>query len=104
MSASPRFVRLGEKDRPTVEITVDGARVTALVGDTLLVAMLASGRALRRSEFGPEARSGFCLMSACQDCWVWTTDGERLSACATPVRAGLSLLTEQPDASWPTRS
>ncbi len=74
------------------------------MGDMVLVAMLASGRSLRRSEFGPEARAGFCLMSACQDCWVWTTDGERLSAFATPVRAGLSILTEQPDASWPTRA
>jgi predicted molibdopterin-dependent oxidoreductase YjgC len=59
---------------------------------------------LRRSEFGPEARSGFCLMAACQDCWVWTVDGERLAACATPVRAGLSLLTEQPEASWASRA
>ena len=27
--------------------------------------------ALRAAEFGPEARAGFCLMGACQDCWVW---------------------------------
>ena len=100
----PRFVRLAEKDRPTVTITVDGDPVSALAGDTLLVAVLTHRGRLRRSEFGPEARSGFCLMAACQDCWVWTPDGDRLRACDTPVKAGLSILTEQPDASWPNRA
>ena len=99
----PRFVRLGETDRPPVSITVDGQIVSAMAGDSLLVAILTHAGRLRRSEFGPHARSGFCLMAACQDCWVWTADGNRLRACDTPVRTGLSLLTEQPDVSWPTR-
>lgn len=99
----PRFVRLAEKDRPAVTITVDGDPVPALAGDTLLVAVLTHRGRLRRSEFGPEARSGFCLMAACQDCWVWTPEGDRLRACDTPVKAGLSILTEQPDISWPNR-
>jgi D-hydroxyproline dehydrogenase subunit gamma len=99
-----RFVRLGEKKRPAVEFAVDGERVSALAGDTLLVAILTARGKLRRSEFGPEARAGFCLMAACQDCWVWTNDGERLRACDTPVGTGLSILTEQPDASWPNHA
>ena len=96
-----RFVRLAETDRTRVTIKVDGVSVPALAGDTLLVAVLAHQGHLRRSEFGGEARSGFCLMAACQDCWVWTEAGDHLRACDTPVRAGLSILTEQPDTSWP---
>ena len=74
--------------------------VTALAGDTLMVALLANGPALRRSEFGEERRAGFCLMGACQDCWVWTAAGERLRACGTEVRDGLQILTKQPEAVW----
>ncbi|NMZ63995.1 (2Fe-2S)-binding protein [Pseudomonas oryzihabitans] len=95
-----RFQRLGETGRSQVSLSVDGLPVTALAGDTLMVALLANGPALRRSEFGDERRAGFCLMGACQDCWVWTADGERLRACGTEVREGLQILTTQPEAVW----
>ncbi|MGM3422642.1 (2Fe-2S)-binding protein [Pseudomonas oryzihabitans] len=95
-----RFQRLAETGRPQVSLTVDGLPVTALAGDTLMVALLVNGPALRRSEFGDERRAGFCLMGACQDCWVWTAAGERLRACGTEVREGLQILTAQPEAIW----
>lgn len=99
---SPRFVRLAERERPAVALLVDGEPVSALAGDTLLVAMLTHGRTLRRSEFGGEARAGFCLMGACQDCWVWQADtGERLRACSTPVHDGLAVCTRPPAGHWP---
>ena len=79
LAPQPRFVRLGETGRPAVTIFVDGAAVAAFVGDTLLVAVLTHSGKLRRSEFGGTARAGFCLMAACQDCWVWTEAGERLA-------------------------
>ncbi|MBX8476640.1 (2Fe-2S)-binding protein [Pseudomonas cichorii] len=96
-----RFVRLGERDRPTVSLKVDGLSVEALQGDTLMVALLTQGAALRQSEFDPGRRAGFCLMGACQDCWVWTRSGERLRACSNEVREGLDTVTTQPEASWP---
>jgi predicted molibdopterin-dependent oxidoreductase YjgC len=99
---SGRFKRLAEQGRPAVVIQVDGQPVNALEGDTLMVAMLASGTSLRVAEFGPEKRAGFCLMGACQDCWVWTTDGDRLRACSTPVESGLKISTSQPEATWPS--
>lgn len=94
--ATPRFVRLAETARPAVAFEVDGVAASALEGDTLLVALLASGRSLRHSEFGGEARAGFCLMAACQDCWVWTVEGERVRACSTNVAAGMRILTKDP--------
>jgi len=96
-----RFVRLGETERAPLSILVDGEAVQALEGDTLLVAVLQAGRRLRVSEFGDGERSGFCLMGACQDCWVWTAEGGRLRACTTLAREGLSIRTQQPEATWP---
>jgi len=103
MSDRPRFHRLAELDRAIVAIEIDGQPVSAFEGDTLMVAVLAAGRTLRASEFGDGDRAGFCLMGACQDCWMWSADGGRLRACTTPVRAGLRLRTTQPgDDLWPT--
>lgn len=99
---SGRFVRLAETARTPLELRVDGRTIPALEGDTVLVALLQAGRRLRTSEFGDGERSGFCLMGACQDCWVWTAEGGRLRACTTPVQPGMILLTEQPGATWPT--
>jgi len=98
-----RFVRLAERERPTVRLMVDGEPIEALQGDTLMVALLTRVAALRESEFDPGRRAGFCLMGACQDCWVWTRSGERLRACSNEVREGLDIITRQPEAVWPLR-
>lgn len=98
---SQRFVRLAEKGRARVRIVIDGQMVAALTGDTLMVALLSHTRHLRESEFGDGRRAGFCLMGACQDCWVWTASGERLRACTTVVEEGQHIVTHQPEATWP---
>ena len=97
----PRFVRLAETGRPSIDLRIDGRPATALAGDTLLVALLSNGRRVRDSEFGDGARAGFCLMGACQDCWVWSEQGERLRACSTMAQAGMAILTQPPAAHWP---
>lgn len=95
-----RFVRLAEISRAPVAFHIDGAPATALHGDTLLVAIMNAARTLRSSEFDEGRRAGFCLMGACQDCWVWTEDGERLRACSTEVRDGLRIVTRNTEAVW----
>ena len=91
-----RFVRLAETDRRAMTIVVDGKPVQAFEGDTLLVAILSAMGHLRTSEFGDGRRAGFCLMGACQDCWVWTVTGERLRACSTSLLDGMAISTQQP--------
>lgn len=88
-----RFVRVAERGRNTFRIVVDGVSCEAAEGDTVLVALLSSVRAVRDSEFGDGRRAGFCLMGACQDCWVWCADGTRLRACTTPAEPDMSILT-----------
>jgi len=96
-----RFVRLAETDRPALHLRIDGEPATALEGDTLLVALLTHGRRVRTSEFGDGSRAGFCLMGACQDCWVWDEAGQRLRACSTVITEGMTVRTTPPASLWP---
>lgn len=98
-----RFVRLAETERTPVSFTLNGEPCTALLGDTLMVAILQQANRLRTSEFGDGERAGFCLMGACQDCWVRTADGSRLRACTTPVAAGMAIVTTPMEATWATQ-
>ena len=87
------FQRLADTRRSEIEIIIDGDKVQVLEGDTLLTAILLHHDYLRLSEIGEEPRAGFCLMGACQDCWVSDADGRRLRACTTYVRPGLAIVT-----------
>ena len=89
----PILTRLAETGRPEIRFCLDGRPATALAGDTVLTAILTSADRLRRSEFGGGPRAGFCLMGACQDCWVATEDGHRFRACSTAIAEGMRLVT-----------
>jgi predicted molibdopterin-dependent oxidoreductase YjgC len=91
-----RLVRAIVPSGPPVRILVDGAEVTAYAGESVLVAVLAARNALRQHEFSDEARAGFCLMGACQDCWVWLADGRRVRACTTVVSEAMQVSTGAP--------
>ena len=99
-----RFVRLAETGRARITLTIDGMPASALEGDTLLVALLSHGVRVRDSEFGDGVRAGFCLMGACQDCWVWDSRGRRLRSCSTPVLQGMTILTRAPRTAWPEQA
>src|SRR5262245_55979015 len=93
---SGRLVRAVARSGAPVRILVDGAEVTAYTGESVLVAVLSERDALRRHEFSDEMRAGFCLMGACQDCWVWLADHSRVRACTTAVADGMHILTQPP--------
>ena len=95
-----RLIRLAEGNRAPLHFHLDGVERQAVQGDSVLTAVLLSAGSLRSAEFGGERRAGFCLMGACQDCWMWQEDGPRLRACSTPVREGMRLLTDPPK-TWP---
>jgi predicted molibdopterin-dependent oxidoreductase YjgC len=89
----PQFQRLAETDRPELAYELDGEPMTAMAGDTIMTAILTRRGHLRMSEFGDGPRAGFCLMGACQDCWVTLGNGRRVRACSTLVTAGLVVRT-----------
>lgn len=92
---TPLLHRVAEQHRAPVTFMLNGEPATALVGDTVLTAILTHTAQLRRHEFGQDARAGFCLMGACQDCWVRGAGGTRLRACSTFITPGLTVYTDQ---------
>lgn len=94
MSATrAQFRRLRPSRAAKVQFTIDGRLAQATAGDVLLTAILLNQRHVREFEFGAERRAGFCLMSACQDCWVSLADGRRVRACDTLVEEGMEVQT-----------
>uniref|UniRef100_A0A0H3WW49 NAD(FAD)-dependent dehydrogenase n=1 Tax=Pandoraea faecigallinarum TaxID=656179 RepID=A0A0H3WW49_9BURK len=102
-----QLTRLAETSRAPVTFYLDGEPVQALAGDTLLTAILTHQRHVRFSEFSGTPRAGFCLIGACQDCWVrceTVSDGHgerqltRLRACSTIVQPGMRIVTLATDA------
>jgi hypothetical protein len=85
--------RVAEADRSAVAFTLDGRPAHALAGDTVLTAVLTQCGQLRNNEFSGAPRAGFCMMGACQDCWILTADGARLRACSAFIEPGMALLT-----------
>ncbi|PQV54346.1 (2Fe-2S)-binding protein [Paraburkholderia sp. BL21I4N1] len=91
--AEPQFVRVAETQREPLRFFLDGCEVGALQGDTLLTAVLMQQRRVRDSEFSGAPRAGFCLIGACQDCWMRSEDGKRLRACSTLVTEGMRVVS-----------
>lgn len=85
--------RVAEAGRAAVAFTLDGQPAHAMAGDTVLTAVLTQCSQLRRNEFSGAPRAGFCMMGACQDCWILSADGARLRACSTFIEPGMALLT-----------
>ncbi|PHX40288.1 ferredoxin [Pseudomonas sp. NZIPFR-PS5] len=86
--------RLAERDRAVLPFTLDGQPASGMQGDTLLTAVLTAEDSLRGSDFSGEPRAGFCLMGACQDCWVKLGDGRRVRACSTLLEADVCVSRE----------
>jgi predicted molibdopterin-dependent oxidoreductase YjgC len=76
-----------------VEFRFDGELVLAREGETVAMALWASGvRQLRSSPVRAEPRGVFCGMGVCQECVV-LIDGRRREACTTVVRQGLVVVS-----------
>jgi predicted molibdopterin-dependent oxidoreductase YjgC len=96
--ARGRIIRVARRQAPSIRVTIDGVPVEAQEGESVLVAVLAASGRVRTLEFNGESRAGFCLMGACQDCWVRLADGQRVRACTTRAIDGMAILTGPADA------
>ncbi|CAN7760291.1 (2Fe-2S)-binding protein [Ensifer adhaerens] len=94
MSMNPLLRRRYRLDETLVPFTLNGTAQTGRRGDTVLTAILSVSGRLRQSEFTGENRAGFCLIGACQDCYVMTAQGSRVRACSTALLAGMAFITD----------
>ncbi|MCG8708264.1 (2Fe-2S)-binding protein [Brenneria sp. 4F2] len=85
--------RVKDTARKTLTFTLDGETLEAQEGDTVMTAILTNRSRLRASEFSGNPHAGFCLMGACQDCWVWSEDGIRIRSCSTLIEPQMRLRT-----------
>ena len=83
--------RLKEQARAPVAFVLNGQPASALQGDTVLTAVLTQSYQLRTNEFTGTPRAGFCMMGACQDCWVVVAGLGRVRACATLAQDGMEV-------------
>lgn len=95
-AAPARFVRAVQRTGAPLLFHFDGQSMSGFTGETVLTAILCNTDHVRRFEFSDHRRAGFCIMAACQDCWVWCEDGQRLRACTTPLKNGMRLLSASP--------
>jgi predicted molibdopterin-dependent oxidoreductase YjgC len=91
-----RIVRVARWTSPTIAISIDGETVEVPRGQSILASILSFRATLRTQTVSGEPRAGFCLMGACQECWLWLDDGRRVRACTTTVEAGMAICTTVP--------
>lgn len=88
-----QLTRRYRQDEQPISFTLNGRSYTGRRGDTVLTAILTVSDHLRHTEFSGENRAGFCLIGACQDCFVMQETGGRIRACTTALQAGMSFIT-----------
>ena len=88
-----QFHRRYRQDEKPIGFSLNGVAQIGRLGDTVLTAILAVASHVRQTEFTGKNRAGFCLIGACQDCYVMTEEGQRLRACTTPLQEGMRFVT-----------
>lgn len=92
MPSDSRFKRLKNGPAAPVTLSVEGAEITALAGESVAAAMLAAGYAsFRTTPVSGSARGPFCLMGACYDCLVEIDGRPNVQACMTLVAEGMQV-------------
>ena len=75
-----------------IELTVDGAPLSAPAGQSLAAVLLQAGREALRDSPGGAPRGLYCGIGVCQECRV-VVDGAVVRSCVTPVAAGMCVTT-----------
>ncbi|MGV9776572.1 (2Fe-2S)-binding protein [Streptosporangium sp. NPDC003464] len=85
------------RPEPEFEISVDGAPVPVVPGQTIGAALHGAGiRAWRTTRIGGRPRGLFCGIGVCFDCLVTVNGVPSLRACLTEARPG-DLVSTRPD-------
>ena len=96
MTTHPQLFRVFPLTGEEFEIRIDEVPTKVRAGQSVLSALLERGKVLRHHETNCEPRAGFCLMGACQDCWVWLSPEQRGRSCTATVEPGMQIFTKIP--------
>ncbi len=80
---------------PEIHVTVNGRKITAFQGETLLAALTAAGmKTLGIGQSHDDTRGAVCGMGVCYQC-LMTIDGQLdQRACMTVVHDGMTIETQ----------
>ena len=79
-----------------IELTIDGRRVRAYLGETVAAVLLAEGARVFSHDADGRSHGLFCGIGVCYECAV-TVDGKAaVRACVTPVTDGMVIETGAP--------
>lgn len=87
------FRRLSPPRGADIPFSINGRTAHGRPGDTVLTALLDQTSTVRDFEFSDTGRAGFCLIGACQDCWVKVAGGGSVRACTTLLSEGMAFET-----------
>ena len=90
------FRQLPNDDIDSVEVILNGKKVLAPLGTTVAAMALANGiRATRTTPISNSNRAPFCMMGVCYDCLMVIDGKANQRACATYVKNGMQVQTQQ---------
>jgi sarcosine oxidase subunit alpha len=73
-------------------MTVNGQKVTAYQGETVLAALIAAGiKILKHNPIGAEPRGALCGMGVCFECTVTINGVPNIRSCMTEAQDGMEI-------------
>lgn len=84
------------ENRMDADITIDGLKVPARIGEPLAAVFLRlADIATRESPISGEKRAPYCMMGVCYECLVVIDGVANLRSCQEPVRPGMRVSRQQ---------
>ena len=74
-------VSTAQSSTPNVSIRFNYHTLEAPMGQSILTVVSRHQKVLRHHLTDSRPVAGFCLMGACQECWLWLAEGTRVRAC-----------------------
>ena len=90
------FKQLPNSDLESLEVTLNGHKILVPRGTTVASMTLAQGlRATRTTPISSSPRAPFCMMGVCYDCLMIIDGKANQRSCATYVKQGMQVETQQ---------
>ncbi|MBS3819090.1 (2Fe-2S)-binding protein [bacterium] len=80
------------KRKQKVKLTVNGRKINAYEGETVLAALIAAGyKTLKKNPVSEEPRGALCGMGVCFECTMAIDGVPNVRACMTEVQEGMNI-------------
>ena len=90
------FKQLPAQDAETIDVFLNGQRVQVMQGTSVAALALTEGlRYTRTTPISNSKRAPFCMMGVCYECLMVIDGKANQRACATIVKQGMKIETQQ---------